>query len=396
MRVLIAAASFPSSMSGVQRHAFNTARYLRQHSGISEVHLVVAPWQRHLVQESGIDPGLHIPTHVANMDRNSLSRNLWYYRRLPELAAQVEADIVHLSYPMPVNASAFPCPTVMTLHDLYPYEIPRNFGFPKVIFNQLILQQCLRSVDAIVCISDATRRLLHRYAPARVWNKSIRIYNCVEPPHLCALHSPIPGWRGEPFLFCVAQHRRNKNIPLLVEAFHRLLHRDEVDPETKLVIVGIGGPETPRIRRLMLDLDLEKSVLLLEGLSEPDLQWCYARCQVLVAPSITEGFGAPVVEALLAGCRVVCSDIAAFREVGNGRCRFVPLRGNAPDALADALCAAVGSPAQEPVSFPQCSAPVFTEHYVSLYRSLVESASPRRVSPEAASLGVTASERQLL
>lgn len=395
MKVLIAAASFPSSMSGVQRHAFNVARYLVQHSEISEVNLVVAPWQRHLPQESGIDPDLHIATHVADMERNSLSRNLWYYRCLPELASQIKADVVHLSYPMPVNASAFPCPTVMTLHDLYPYEIPRNFGFPKVIFNRLILQQCLRSVDAIICISDATRSLLRRYAPTRVWNKSVRIYNCVEAPHLCALHSPIPGWHGEPFVFCVAQHRRNKNIPLLVEAFHRLLQRDDVTPEMKLVIVGIGGPETNRILRLMSDLDLEKSVLLLEGLSEPDLQWCYARCEVLVAPSITEGFGAPVVEALLAGCRVVCSDIPAFREVGDGKCRFVPLQGNAPEALADALSEILGAPAQGPVSFPQCSAPVFTEHYVRLYRSLIDSASPRHFSP-ADSLGVAASQRQLL
>jgi len=393
MKVLIAAASFPSSMSGLQRHAFNTARYLLQHPDVSEVHLVVAPWQQHLVEESGVDPTLHIEMHVAAMDRSSLSRNFWYYRGLPKLAAQIEADVVHFSYPMPVNAAAFRCPTVVTLHDLYPYEIPRNFGFPKVIFNRLVLQQCLRSADAIICISDATRRLLKRYASTRVWNKSVRIYNCVEAPSQCSLDSPIPAWRGEPFVFCVAQHRRNKNIALLIEAFYRLKHRIAAGSELKLAIVGIGGPESNRIRGLVSRLGLQTSVHLLQGLSEMQLQWCYARCEALAAPSITEGFGAPVVEALLAGCRVVCSDIPAFREVGGKHCRFVALDGNAAESLADALFATMGSPAQEPVRFPQCSAPVFTEHHVALYRGLLASASDRRLPGASPTLRATMPER---
>ena len=396
MRVLIAAASFPSSMSGLPRHAFNTARYLLQHPAVTEVHLVIAPWQRHLIAEAGVDPGLRIQVHVAQMQRGSLSRNLWYYRGLPKLAAQLQADIVHFTYPMPVNAGAFRCPTVLTLHDLYPVEIPENFGYPKVIFNRLVLQQCLRGADAIVCISDATRRLLRRYASARIWNKSVRIYNCVEAPAQCAIDSPIPEWRGEPFFLCVAQHRRNKNIPLLVEAFHRLKQRRSVHADLKLVVVGIGGPETRRIRQLISALGLEKSVLLIEGLAEPELQWCYARCEAMAAPSITEGFGAPVVEALLAGCRVVCSDIAAFREVGDSHCRFVALDGIAADSLAGALSAAMRALAQEPVQFPQCAARVFTESHVDLYRSLIDRRSSKRVPQLSSALRAAASERQSL
>ena len=62
-----------------------------------------------------------------------------------------------------------------------------------------------------------------------------------------------------------------------------------------------------------------------------------ASAKRLSAPSITEGFGLPVAEALLAGCRVVCSDIPAHREVGDGHCRFVALQRNAEDALLEAI-----------------------------------------------------------
>jgi glycosyltransferase involved in cell wall biosynthesis len=392
MKILIVAASFPSSISGVQRHALSMAQCLLQHREISAVHLVVAPWQRGLANAAGIvaDPRLFI--HVAEMGRGSFHRNLWYYRSLPELAARLQVDLVHLSYPVPLNASRFTCPVAMSLLDLYPYEIPNNFGYRKVLFNRLILQQCLRSADAIVCISDATRNLLKKYASEEVWNKSTRIYISLEPPRLCSLRSPIPGWRSEPFLLSVAQHRRNKNIPLLIEAFNRLLRPRKLDSRMKLVIVGIAGPETRRIHQLISRLNLGRSIHLLEGLTEPELQWCYARSEVVVAPSSTEGFGLPVVEALLAGCRVVCSDIPAFREVGGEHCRFVNLKGNAQERLSETIEAALREPARSPVSFPQFSPAVLAGQYLDLYRGLIASAALKQSATISASLQISTSE----
>ncbi len=374
MKILIAAASFSSRISGLQRHAFNVVRCLLRQPEISAVHLVVAPWQRKLPQAAGLNPDARLAIHIAEMELSSFSRNLWYYRRLPELAASLHTDVVHLSYPMPVNAASFACPTVVTLHDMYPYEIPLNFGFPKFIFNRLILQQCLRNIDAIACISEVTRVRLRQYAPATTWRKAIRIYNCVEAEPLCSIGSPIPGWQSDPFLLCVAQHRRNKNIPLLIRTFDRLLDFGQIDPRMKLVVIGIAGPETRSIHRLVSSLDLDRNVHFLEGLSEPELQWCYARCEALVAPSMTEGFGLPVAEALLAGCRVICSDIPAHREVGDGHCRFVALRKNAEQALAEAIVATLREPVKAQISLPQFSSSLLAKQYVGLYRRLLASA----------------------
>jgi glycosyltransferase involved in cell wall biosynthesis len=297
---------------------------------------------------------------------------------------------------MPVDAAAFHCPTVLTLHDLYPYEIPMNFGFPRFIFNRIVLRQCLRSVDAIACVSETTSARLKQYAPLSVWRKAVRIYNCVEAEPVSAARSPIPSWQREPFLLCVAQHRRNKNIPLLIRTFHRLLLSRRVDPEMKLVVIGISGPETSNIQRLVWDSGLSRSVCFLQGLSEPELQWCYRGCAVLAAPSITEGFGLPVAEGLLAGCRIVCSDIPAHREVGEGRCRFVALQENAEEALAAAIVATLREPKEKPTPLPQLSAPVLAKQYMDLYRRLVASAVPVQNAKMAGSINIAASERQSL
>lgn len=371
MRILLTAAQFSSNISGLQRHAFNVVRCLLKQPEISAVHFVSAPWQQPLVRATGIDSMERVTTHIAEMGQGLASRNGWYYRLLPKLVARIQPDIVHLSYPVPVNASAISCPIVLTLHDLYPYEIPGNFGFPRVIFNRAILQQCLRSVDSIACVSDTTVRRMKQYTPRASWEKARRIYNCVEPEPECAENSPIPDWSGEPFLLSISQHRKNKNIPLLIRTLHRLLREQRLRPNTKLVVIGIAGPETARIHRLVSDLRLENHLIFLQGLSEPDLQWCYRHCEALAAPSETEGFGLPVAEALLAGCRVVCSDIPAFREIDEEHCRFVALGAGAEERFADAIMASLEQPHVPPISFPHLSSEVLGAHYVNLYRELL-------------------------
>jgi glycosyltransferase involved in cell wall biosynthesis len=274
---------------------------------------------------------------------------------------------------VPIDAGSLSCPTVLTLHDLYPYEIPQNFRFPQVIVNRLILKQCLRNVDAIACVSDTTMAIMRQYVTTSIREKAVRIYNCVEPEPQKVVRSPIPGWLGEPFLLCVAQHRRNKNILLLLQAFHRLLIASSVPSAMKLVVVGIEGPETRRIRQLISDLELGSSVFLLQGLSEPELQWCYARCKVLVVPSKTEGFGLPVAEALMVGCRVVCSDIPALREIGGAHCHYVALGADEEASLAAAIWKTLQEPPREPVSQPHLSAEVLARQYLGLYRQLLPS-----------------------
>jgi glycosyltransferase involved in cell wall biosynthesis len=394
VKIMVTAASFSSEISGIQRHAFNMVRCLLRRPEITRVDLVIAPWQTELARSVGIYPDDRLTTHVAEMNESSPSRNLWYYRGLPALAALLQPDLLHLSYPVPVDAASLACPTVLTLHDLYPYEIPGNFRFPHVIFNRLILRQCLRSVDAIACVSETTMLSMRQYVPRAVWGKAVRIYNCVEPGPHCATQSPIPDWQGEPFLLSIAQHRRNKNIVLLIRAFHRLLREREIDSSMQLVVVGIDGPETERIHRVISHLGLSGKILLLRGLSEPELQWCYAQCEVLVAPSKVEGFGLPVAEALLVGCRVVCSDIAAFREVGGAHCRFVSLGPGEEEALAAVIWATLQEPPKEPVSLPHLSAEVLAHQYVGLYRQLIPSDMPLQDTQCTASLHAATPERQ--
>jgi len=378
MRVVIALASSSGQLSGVPRHAINLSRCLLTRPEVTEVHLVAAPWQQEFIQDAcaGGDTRLHL--HSAPIGNSAWSRNLWFYARLPKLVAQLHADVVHLAYPVPIRRGAFPCPTVVTLHDLYPYDIPENFGFPKVLFNRAVLRQCLRRVDAIACVSRSTLSRLRSIDPQLASERARVIYNAVEP--LTFSMSATSEWGRHPFLLCVAQHRRNKNIPLALRVFNQLLRTQKLAPQTRLVVVGIPGPETPAIQELIASSSLGQSVVLLNGISDARLQWCYRNCLLLLAPSTIEGFGLPVAEALLAGCRVVCSDIPAFRELGGDHCFYVPFGPQEVPVFADAVHAAMSQGSPEPICLPQLSMPAIAAGYMQLYRSLL---------PLAAGLGVS-------
>jgi glycosyltransferase involved in cell wall biosynthesis len=370
MKLLIAAVSGNTQLSGVTRHAANLARALLLHSDLEAIHLITGPWERSILRDAIAleDARLHI--HSVFLDNTSVSRNLWYAFDLPSIARQLQVDLVHLGYPAPLRRPCLHCPAIVTVHDLYPWDFPANWGYPKVLFNRFILRHCLEAADAIACVSDSTFARLRQPPFSPFARKAVRIYNCVEPVRVRIGRSPLPQARDACFFLCVAQHRRNKNILLALSTFSRLLRENAIAPSTLLVVVGMPGPETPRLHRFIETSGLTSNVLLLSGISEAELQWCYRNCDALLAPSCLEGFGLPIVEALLAGCRVVCSDIPSFRELGGDHCTYFPLGLREEVAFAAAVRTALSRPRSSPVAFPRLSTEVIAAEAMTLYASV--------------------------
>jgi glycosyltransferase involved in cell wall biosynthesis len=369
VKVVIAAVSAPMHMNGVSRHAANLARALLQTSVVSKVHFVAGIWQKEMFRQvcELNDPRLHM--HFVDLMDANLSRLVWYYRELPHVAAQLEADVVHFAYPAPMQSAAYRCATVLSLHDLYPFDIPENFGRLSRPFTQALMRRCVKRVDAVACVSEATQTRLEKLFPAQA-RKTVTIPNVVERDRSIRMDrfAAIPDDRT--FFLCVAQHRANKNVPLAIRIFGRILRKRMIPCSSQLVVVGIEGPDSRAIQAEISELRLAANVLLLSGLSDAELQWCYRHCRLLLAPSKIEGFGLPIGEALLAGCPVVCSDIPAFREVGGDRCHYVRWGEGLLQEYENAIRAVLESPRPNPVSLPDFSLRTIGNKYVSLYETL--------------------------
>jgi glycosyltransferase involved in cell wall biosynthesis len=371
MNLLITAVSSATGPSGICRHASNLVRCASSRGEILHITLALGKWQESYFKNSFHLGTAKFKTVSIDISNDTFARNLWYLRELPKLADDVAADIVHLSFPAPIRRSILRCPVIVSLHDLHPYDDPNNFGFPKMFFNRVFLQQCLREVDGVACISEATLSRLKARFPRFAHRKSVVIHNCVtidsEPS------SPV-GERCQ-FALIVAQHRASKNVPLALKVFQQLLQEKKIDKQTLLLLVGSRGPETDAIRSLIKQRALEKSVKLIDKVRNGELRWLYANCKFLMVPSLMEGFGLPVAEGLFCGSRVVCSDIPAFREVGGEACHYFDLHAESDSsAMVAAICNALAEPARPAKRLERFSLESVAREYAALYVQLREDA----------------------
>ncbi len=371
MKIVVAALSAPCSLNGVSRHAANLVRGLLSAPGDREVHFLAGEWQRDMFLSAIGRTNAQFHFHWIPIRHSNFSRLAWYYRDLPSIAAQLEADVVHFACPAPVHAGAYKCPTVVTLHDLYPFDIPENFGILRSEITRQLMRQCLLKIDAIACVSAYTESRLAQWFPLEVSRKAVTIPNSVEPIRGSA-RAPGMLREGQAFVLCIAQHRQNKNVPLALRVFSRALQTGLLPRHAKLLVLGITGPETRRILDEIRELGLVENVLLVSGISDQELLWCYRNCALLLAPSSIEGFGLPVAEALIAGCPVICSDIPAFREVGGDHCRYVASGSESVERYLTAIQQTIAEPRQAGLSLPGLDPAAVTRQYVELYQRLTE------------------------
>ncbi len=257
---------------------------------------------------------------------------LWHYLRFPPVDWLLGQSIDLSHSPSPL---ILPCRgrTIVTVHDLF------FMSHPELSHNEMrrdyprLLAANLRRADGIICVSQATRAaLLDRFPQAEA--KSIAIssgvsdeYLAAEPAHQANLLSLPPRF----ILFCGTIEPR-KNLPLLLRSLLALRHSGLTIP---LVIAGSRGWGLEEF--LHLRQELGGQVLELGYTPAELLPVLYRKATALVLPSLDEGFGFPVLEALACGTAVLCSDIPALREVGGDQARYFHLQK--PHQLTELLAA---------------------------------------------------------
>ena len=249
---------------------------------------------------------------------------LWEQLGLPRALRRAGAQVVHSpNCFLPLRR---PCPGVVTVHDLafeeYPEDFSRRTGWKYRTFTP----RAVRSAERVICVSQATRDdVLRRYSP--------------DPERVRVVYSaPALGTGDEeppegPYVLAVGDLRAKKNFVRLAQAF-RMLREDGLPH--RLVIAGPDAGEGERIRAAAGDAPLE-----LPGYADDRrLDALMRGADLLVHPSLYEGFGLVVVEAMARGCPVAAADATALPETCAGAAElFDPLDAR---AIADAMRRVLG------------------------------------------------------
>lgn len=245
------------------------------------------------------------------------------------------------SFNLPLVAAP-DCPTILTIHDIR-YTHP-DIAQPRRAINRLILRRALRAADTVIAVSDTIAGEIRKFHPAA---PVVRIYNGIapapfvaaNPPHIAALRARL-NLKAD-FVLAVGHFEPRKNYPVLVDAFARLAARGTA---LDLVIVGNGSGERAAVAAQIAALGLAARVHLLSNVPDDDLRALYGMAALVVVPSLYEGFGIALLEAMAAHRPLVVSDIPVFRELlGPHGVFFSPYDA---DACATQMAALLGDPAR--------------------------------------------------
>jgi glycosyltransferase involved in cell wall biosynthesis len=264
------------------------------------------------------------------------------------------ADVVH--FPFTIRVPSVSAPTAVTLHDLQHLDLPSLFSRADRAWRSLFWHRSARAAQRVIVPSAFVRD--RATALLGIADERLRVI-----PHGLdhARFSPDadPHQEREPFLLYPARSWPHKNHDRLFQAFAQL-RRER--PELRLVLTG-GGHSA----------DAPDGVDVRGNVSLDELVSLYRRASALVFPSLYEGFGQPVLEAMACGCPVACSDIPALVEVaGDAACTFRPTD---PAAIADTTRDLMADPAPYSARGLERAA-AFTwdkaaEQYESVYRELL-------------------------
>jgi glycosyltransferase involved in cell wall biosynthesis len=214
---------------------------------------------------------------------------------------------------------------MLTCHDLLAVRSARGeISEKKTGWTGRILQEWISrgiaSAPLIACVSETTRRDVERLFPEK--KDSLRVvrnglnfpYRPMDAeearPVLGKLFGRVPG----PFLLHVGAEVWYKNRGFVPEVFARVCSGSERD-DLHLVMVG---PETPQLAERIAKLGLGGRVRFFQGLEGGQLNALYSSAEALVFPSLAEGFGWPVMEAMASGCPVATSNRPPMSDLGAG------------------------------------------------------------------------------
>jgi glycosyltransferase involved in cell wall biosynthesis len=242
----------------------------------------------------------------------------------PSVLRELGANLYHgMAFVAPLRS---PCPTVVTVHDLSYITQPRTHKLSNRIYLSLFARICCQRATRVIAVSEWTRHdIVHLLGidSARV----DVIPHGVNPQFTPLKTESVNAFRqsnqiSPHSIFFLGSLEPRKNLPALIEAFSQVLARA---PDAQLIVGGSPGWKYQAIFERVKALGLVENVRFIGHVPQENLPLWYNACSVFAYPSLYEGFGMPVLEAMACGAPVIASTTSSLPEVvGNAGIMVTP------------------------------------------------------------------------
>lgn len=258
---------------------------------------------------------------------------LWHQVFLPALLKRHQIDLLHIPSYRRIVARC-PIPQVVTIHDCAPFHLRDKYGHLRGFFGRSVVPVLARRCSHVLTVSHATKHDLQKYMNLSsekisvIWNGiDVGKYSPVQPEAVrqFRLHHEI-GERA--FLYIARFEHPGKNHLRLIEAFEGVCSSGY--PDSQLILGGADWHGADAIHRRIEASSHADRIRRLGFIDEDALPLWYASCKAMVFPSLFEGFGLPVAEALACGTRVISSDRGSLPEVGGDAVEIIN-----PESVSD-------------------------------------------------------------
>ncbi len=233
------------------------------------------------------------------------------------------------------------CPAVVTVYDLSFIHYPENFPAMQRRYLTSQTARSCQSARRVITISESSRQDVHRF-----FDVPLEMIDVVTPGVDPAFHPLAPQaveqFRQQnelpaQFLLHVGTLQPRKNIPILLEALAKLKR-----PDLLMVLAGGKGWLYDEIFAEVHALKLEKQVRFTGYVPDELLPYWYNAATLLVFPSLYEGFGMPIIEAMACGTPVVASNVSSMPQAGGTAATYFPPED--VDALVDCMVSVLDDP----------------------------------------------------
>jgi glycosyltransferase involved in cell wall biosynthesis len=260
------------------------------------------------------------------------------FSRIPRICEQVGADLLHVTY----NAAPWGrTPLAVSVHDVIFRHFPRYFS-PRVrVLLSVLLPLSMRRARAVITLSEASKRDILRFYPFTAGKVHViplgpGQVGTVEPDDAAATRYSL----NQPFFLAVGTLQPRKNLVRLISAYTAARERGEID--ARLLIVGRAAWQHSEVYQIAQQSRYCADVVFTGYLSDAALAALYRQCLAFVYPSLYEGFGLPVLEAMACGAPVITSATSSLPEVAGDAALLVDPYSTSQ--IREALAQIGGSP----------------------------------------------------